>query len=107
MADAGHHLDDELRRHHFDYGYGELTRGQARAFRLLARPEGPHIGVTEAAARLELPERETETILEALADVHLIEAGRRGSYHYLELIRSFARHRAEAEDARAAPARVR
>jgi len=114
MTDVGRRIDEEMRQPHapaeecgvastpFEWGYRQLAAEQARAFRLLALPDGTDIGVVEGAAMLELTETEVETILESLADVHLVEAGRRGRYRYVGLIKSFARHRAEVEDGPAA-----
>jgi len=110
MTDVGRRIDEEMRlacapvaecgvaSTPFEWGYRQLPAAQARAFRLLALPDGPDIGVVEGAAMLEQSESEVETILESLADVHLVEAGRRGRYRYVGLIKSFARHRAEVED---------
>ena len=79
-------------------GYRQLNAEQARAFRLLGVSDGPGISTAAAAAMLELPELVAETLLESLANVHLIEAGVRGRYRYHRLVQSFARNRAFAED---------
>lgn len=77
----------------FELSYRRLEPEQARAFRMLASAAGPGISTAEAAATLGLAEAEVEEICEALADVHLIEPGARGRYHWVELVRSFARRR--------------
>ena len=86
----------------FERGVRQLTGEQARAFRLLALPETQEISIATAAAMLQLPEAHAETVLESLADVHLIEPGRRGRYRYVDLVRRFARHLAFNVDGPAA-----
>lgn len=82
----------------FARGYKQLDAEQARAFRLLAVPDGDEISTAAAAAILELPEDVAESLLESLANVHLIEARTRGRYHYYSLVRLFARYLAYTED---------
>ena len=82
----------------FARGYRQLDPDQARAFRLLAVPDGRSISTAAAAAMLEVTEAEAENLLESLANVHLIEAGARGRYRYYELVRKFGRYRALLED---------
>lgn len=76
----------------------ELHPAQARAFRLVAVPDGPDISLAAAAAVLDLPWDETENLLESLADVHLIEPGSPGRYRYHNPVRVFARGRALLDD---------
>ena len=82
----------------FQLGYRQLTVDQARAFRLLALPEGPSLPLGGAAAVLGTAESETEDLAESLVDAGLLEADGAGRYRYHDLLRLFARSRAEAED---------
>jgi len=76
----------------------QLRPAQARAFRLVAVPDGPDISLAAAAAVLDLRWDETENLLESLADVHLIEPGSPGRYRYHNPVRVFARGRALLDD---------
>jgi DNA-binding SARP family transcriptional activator len=82
----------------FALGYGHLSSAQARAFRLLALPEGPDISLDAAAAVLDLDRYETEELLEALVDSSLIESAAPARYRFHDLLRLYARERAEADD---------
>jgi phage tail protein X len=79
----------------------ELTRGQARAFRLLAVSQAPDFSLATAAAVLDLPVDKTESLLESLADVHLLETADE-RYHFHNPIKSYARTRALMEEGEAA-----
>ncbi|WP_330333693.1 tetratricopeptide repeat protein [Streptomyces sp. NBC_00536] len=74
----------------FELGYRQLTRAQARAFRLLAPVTRQGIGTAAAAAALGLDEYDAEELLEALVDAAMLEAPRPGHYRYHDLVRSFA-----------------
>ena len=82
----------------FQLGYGQLEPQQARAFRLLGLVEGPDISVHAAAALLGLPEAEAEPLLEALVDTTLLESAAPGRYRLHDLVRLFARARAEQDE---------
>ena len=82
----------------FARGYKQLDAEQARAFRLLAVPVSGEISTAAAAAILEVPEDVAESLLESLANVHLIEARTRGRYRYYSLVRLFGRYLAYTED---------
>jgi hypothetical protein len=75
-----------------------LDEPQATALRLLATPNGPDFSVAAAAAVLNLPEEQTERLLESLADAHLVEPGALGRYRYLGLVKVFARTRVAIKD---------
>jgi hypothetical protein len=75
-----------------------LNEPAARAFRLLAVLDVDSLSTDVAAAVLKVPDDVAEAVLESLADVHLIEAGRRGHYCYRTLVRVFARHLAYTQD---------
>ncbi|WP_344961478.1 AfsR/SARP family transcriptional regulator [Streptomyces thioluteus] len=83
----------------FDLGYAGLDPAQARAFRLLGLPEGPDISATAAAALLSLPADATESLLESLVDVSLLESPAVGRYRFHDLVRLYARARAERDEA--------
>ncbi|MEV1167643.1 BTAD domain-containing putative transcriptional regulator [Nonomuraea sp. NPDC049784] len=75
----------------FSLGYGQLDVGQARAFRLLAVPDGDDFSVAAAAAVLELPDWQAEDLCESLADAGLLEAPAPGRYRYHDLLKLYAR----------------
>ncbi|MFF5976828.1 BTAD domain-containing putative transcriptional regulator [Streptomyces sp. NPDC012769] len=82
----------------FELGYGQLEPAQARAFRLLGLADGPDISLAAAAAVLDLPEWETEDLLEALVDTSLVESAAPGRYRYHDLVRLYARACAERDE---------
>ncbi|HEY0454136.1 AfsR/SARP family transcriptional regulator [Actinophytocola sp.] len=82
----------------YESALDDLNPAQARAFRLLAVPDGPDISVAAAAAVLNVPVADAESLLESLADTHLIEPGATDRYRYLTPVRSFARGRALLDD---------
>ncbi len=86
----------------FRLGYRQLDAEQARAFRLLALPAPTTLGLVEAAAVLDRTVADVEPIVEGLVDVGMLESPTRGRYRYHDLLRLFARERAEAEDPPAA-----
>ncbi|SDH81087.1 DNA-binding transcriptional activator of the SARP family [Sinosporangium album] len=79
----------------FALGYGQLDAVQARAFRLLSLPDGPDISVAAAAAALSLSELDAEDVLESLVDTSLLEAPAPGRYRFHDLLKLFARRKAE------------
>nr|WP_246496525.1 AfsR/SARP family transcriptional regulator [Sphaerisporangium rubeum] len=78
--------------------YGMLTAAQARTLRLTALAGDRPVSLAEAAALLDLPPSAAEDLLEALADLHLIEIVRLGTYRLLDPVRIFGVRRALAED---------
>ncbi|MFG3332102.1 BTAD domain-containing putative transcriptional regulator [Streptomyces tendae] len=82
----------------FELGYGQLEPTQARAFRLLGLADGPDISLAAAAAVLDLPEPDTEHLLEALADCSLLESVTPGRYRFHDLVRLYARACAERDE---------
>jgi DNA-binding SARP family transcriptional activator len=103
LADRRRRLD-ELRagdlavKATFDLGYDHLSPAQARAFRLLSLAEGPDISLDAAAAVLDLDRYRTEELLEALVDISLIESAAPARYRFHDLLRLYARERAEADE---------
>ncbi|MCX4692715.1 BTAD domain-containing putative transcriptional regulator [Streptomyces sp. NBC_01408] len=82
----------------FELGYGQLEPAQQRAFRLLGLPDGPDISLSAAAAVLDLPEHDTEDLLEALVDCSLLESAAPGRYRFHDLVRLYARACAERDE---------
>lgn len=82
----------------FELGYGQLEPAQQRAFRLLGLPDGPDISLAAAAAVLDLPEHDTEDLLEALVDCSLLESAAPGRYRFHDLVRLYARACAERDE---------
>ncbi|MGI5521744.1 BTAD domain-containing putative transcriptional regulator [Micromonospora sp. CA-259024] len=82
--------------------YRRLDDTLARAFRLIALADAPDVSIMSAAAILDVEPNTAVEALESLADLHLIEADRSRRYHYLGLIRPWARQRAFSQDGIAA-----
>jgi hypothetical protein len=91
-------VEDQQVRATFEISYRTLTAGQSRAFRLLAVPDVDDISVGAAASLLGLDERAADALVEALADVNLLSPLRSGRYRYQDLLRLFARGKAEQVD---------
>ncbi|MET9348794.1 AfsR/SARP family transcriptional regulator [Streptomyces termitum] len=83
----------------FELSYRQLTPDQERAFLLVASVDGPDIGLSAAAALLDLDEYDAEDLLEALVDVAMVESPFPGRYRYHDLLRAFARRRPTASGA--------
>ncbi|MEO3876032.1 BTAD domain-containing putative transcriptional regulator [Nonomuraea sp. B12E4] len=84
-------------------GYSALDAPARRLFRLLGLLEAPDVAARVAAALLDSPLAEAEELMERLADAHLLEAvrpqaGEQVRYRPHDLVRAFARERAEAEE---------
>ncbi len=75
----------------FRLGYEQLSCDEARAFRLLAHPDGPYLTARWAAVALEIPEADTRSVLERLVDLSLLESPAPDTYRYHDLLRAFAR----------------
>jgi tetratricopeptide (TPR) repeat protein len=87
----------------FRVGYQHLRPEQARAFRLLAVPDGPDIGVEAVAALLGRPQEAAEEIAEGLVDLCLVESPSPGRYRLHALLRMFARRLVAEIDGPGAP----
>jgi tetratricopeptide (TPR) repeat protein len=103
LADERHRLErlatgDLAVRASFSLSYQGLDAGTARVFRLLGLLDLPELGTSVAAAStgLELPA--AETALEQLTEGALLEAMAPGRYRFHDLVRLFARERAEDEE---------
>ncbi|KUM93525.1 hypothetical protein AQI88_26440 [Streptomyces cellostaticus] len=88
----------------FELGYQQLTVAQARAFQLVALAGAADIGVPAAAAAIGVDELTAEALLESLTDAAMLESTKPGRYGYHDLVRVFARQRAEAHDPQEAAA---
>ncbi|MEU6575513.1 BTAD domain-containing putative transcriptional regulator [Streptomyces sp. NPDC046805] len=82
----------------FELGYGQLEPAQARAFRLMGLADSPDISLAAAAAMLDLPEADTEDLLESLVDTSLLESAAPGRYRFHDLVRLYARACAERDE---------
>ncbi|WP_438453014.1 AfsR/SARP family transcriptional regulator [Streptomyces asiaticus] len=85
----------------FALGYGQLTPQQARAFRLLALPETPHLSLCAASAVLGGTSKDnhsTAALLESLVDLSMLESAAPDRWQYHDLLRLYGRHRATQEE---------
>ncbi|AXI80765.1 AfsR/SARP family transcriptional regulator [Peterkaempfera bronchialis] len=82
----------------FELGYRQLSPALARAFRLLALPDSPHLSLASAAAVLGLPQPDAEELAESLVDAGLLESPAPGRYRHHDLLRLFARRQSERAD---------
>ncbi|WP_020573396.1 AfsR/SARP family transcriptional regulator [Actinopolymorpha alba] len=69
----------------------QLDQEAARAFGLLALPDGPDLSVPVAARLLDRDEPTTETILDRLLDAQLLESRTPGRHRMHDLTRDYAR----------------
>ena len=108
LADEGTRLnelriDDLEARASLAWSYEALDEVQQRAFRLLGLLDVPDFPAWAVAALLDVGLAEAEDIVDSLADVHLVEpagtdqAGQ-GRYRFHDLLRVFARERANEID---------
>ena len=92
----------------FDSSYAALPADAQRLFRLLGLVlPGPDFSAPAAAALADLPVADAERLLERLAAGHLLEPRAQGRFGLHDLLRLYARQRAERSDvgpARAAAA---
>ncbi|TDC29020.1 tetratricopeptide repeat protein, partial [Micromonospora sp. 15K316] len=73
-------------------------RQAARLFRLAALPDWTHFTSYGCAALAELPLADAERALEALVDAYLVESAGGGRYRLHDIVRLYARERANAAD---------
>ncbi|MFF7010794.1 BTAD domain-containing putative transcriptional regulator [Streptomyces fimicarius] len=117
LADEQHRLDalryrDLEVRASFGLSYEGLRPGARRLFRLLGLLEAPDFPLWAAAAAVDTGLREAQELLDELVDVHLLDVrlpdasgtpyGGQARYAFHDLIRAYARERAEAEETAAA-----
>ncbi|MFG2848311.1 BTAD domain-containing putative transcriptional regulator [Kitasatospora sp. NPDC048296] len=79
-------------------GYDQLSREQARAFRLLSLVDSSDLPLFAAAALLDLPEESVEVLAESLVEANLLDSYTPGRYRYHDLLRLYAQHRNELVD---------
>jgi hypothetical protein len=77
----------------FRLGYDLLGTEEARAFRLLALADGPGFSTGAACAALGLRRQHADALLEALADLSLLECSAPDRYRFHDLLRVFALNR--------------
>lgn len=103
LADEGTRLnelriDDLEARASLAWSYEALDDVQQRAFRLLGLLDVPDFPAWAVAALLETGLPAAEDVLDSLVDVHLVEVSGTGRYRFHDLLRVFARERANAVD---------
>ncbi|WP_192806675.1 AfsR/SARP family transcriptional regulator [Streptomyces arboris] len=107
LADEQHRMDalryrDLEVRSSFGLSYEGLRPGARRLFRLLGLLEAPDFPLWAAAAAVDTGLREARELLDELVDVHLLEVigtpNDQSRYGFHDLIRTYARERAEAEE---------
>jgi DNA-binding SARP family transcriptional activator/tetratricopeptide (TPR) repeat protein len=82
----------------FDASYAALDRAAQRLFGLLGLVPGPDVTAGAAATLAGATLRQAERLLERLAGAHLLEPRGGGRYGFHDLLRLYARRRAEEED---------
>jgi hypothetical protein len=82
----------------FSWSYRALPPAAARMFRLLGLHPGADISVPAAAALAQTGAAAAARLLEALADVHLLEETAPGRYRLHDLLRAYAAERATADE---------
>ncbi|OZV78210.1 hypothetical protein CA850_20585 [Micromonospora echinospora] len=82
----------------FMLSYRQLSVAAARTFRRLSLIPGPDAGLDLAAQAAGLGVRATETALEELAELGLLQPATDGRYRFHDLMRLFARARLAAEE---------
>ncbi|MFB9207250.1 BTAD domain-containing putative transcriptional regulator [Nonomuraea spiralis] len=86
----------------FTLGYEQLDDTHARAFRLLAVPDGGDLPIAAAAALLGLPEHAAEDVCEGLVDVSMLQSPSLGRYRFHDLLKIYARSRCDDPEVRRA-----
>jgi DNA-binding SARP family transcriptional activator len=82
----------------FDMSYRDLPGAIARAFRLLSLPDAPDICIDAAAALIGEPADRVGTALNHLVEHSMLIAPADHRFAFHDLMRSFARERADAEE---------
>ncbi len=88
------HPDCALVEAPFASAYRRLAPEQAFVFREAAMTDGTEISVRKTAASLGMPEHLVYTLLDSLADLHLLQAGAFFCYRYDPLVKLYARRQA-------------
>jgi tetratricopeptide (TPR) repeat protein len=82
----------------FDLSYSRLSSDAARLLRLLGLVPGPDFSSSAAAALIDSPTEEAERLLGVLTSSNLVEQRVPGRYQFHDLLRLYARSRAESDD---------
>lgn len=108
LGEERHRLDELVAgdldiRTGFEMSYRTLPAGAQRAFRLAGLLDAPDFASWAVAALLDVPVRQAEDEIETLVDAHLLNLTRtdetgRLRYRFHDLIRLYARERAQRED---------
>ncbi|MGW4966886.1 BTAD domain-containing putative transcriptional regulator, partial [Nonomuraea sp. NPDC004186] len=96
-------VDDRAVRASFQTSYQDLHgdlrgRAAARMFRMLGMLDGPDVSLSAAAALADLPEERAQYLLDHLVDAQLVDNYVPNRYRLHDLLRLFARERAEEEE---------
>jgi tetratricopeptide (TPR) repeat protein len=83
----------------FSWSYRHLPAGTARAFRLIGLHPGPDLDAYAAAALTGDTLDRARDYLDLLARAHLIHPARPGRYSMHDLLRAYARHLTDTQDA--------
>ncbi len=82
----------------FSWSYHALSTQARRLFRLAGLHEGPDFGILAAASLAGLPSAEARALLAELTSAHLLTERARGRFAFHDLLRAYARERADRED---------
>ncbi|MDQ0787854.1 DNA-binding SARP family transcriptional activator [Streptomyces sp. B3I8] len=88
------HEDCKIVDRPFRDAQGRMDVFHRNAFHLAAVPDCGRLDAAMAAAVLDLPVNEATAVMEALVDAHVVETGANGDYHFLGLVKAFARRQA-------------
>ncbi|MEV0277919.1 NB-ARC domain-containing protein [Streptomyces sp. NPDC050610] len=99
-TDMNDPADDDPAHRATDLSYRDLAAPAARLYRLLGLCPWPGIPVGAAAAAAGIGEAEARRLLEALAEVHLLEEVGEERYRFHDVVRRHAERRAHEEDGR-------
>jgi tetratricopeptide (TPR) repeat protein/transcriptional regulator with XRE-family HTH domain len=91
-------VNDRAVRTVFGLSYAQIPLGQRRMFRLIGLHPGHDCTADSAAAMTGATPREAEIVLERLLDEHLLEQAACGRYHLHDLMRSYAKERADEDE---------
>ncbi|MFI8219784.1 BTAD domain-containing putative transcriptional regulator [Streptomyces sp. NPDC085932] len=88
------HEDCKIVDRPFREAQARMDASHRDAFHLAAVPACSRLDAAMAAAVLDLPVNEATAVMEALVDAHVVEIGEDGAYHFLGLVKAFARRQA-------------
>ncbi|MEV0157914.1 tetratricopeptide repeat protein [Micromonospora sp. NPDC050686] len=82
----------------FQLSYDAASGGGRRLFRLLSLVPGPDFGIGAAGVVMGADEPSVSVLMSELADAHLISESRAGRFTFHDLLREYARERADVEE---------